>query len=139
MSEKKGDEIRVNISGNISGQVAVGKHISQIENTGLIQPDITEDELMVLKQLLENLKAKVASEASPDKKDSALERVQELQEAVTAKEPDLTTMEYVRKWFSKHLPKLSGAVTGVVIHPIVGKLVEAAGNTLADDFRRRFS
>jgi hypothetical protein len=36
------------------------------------------------------------------------------------------------------LPELAGAVTGVIIHPIVGKLVEAAGDGLAAEFRRRF-
>jgi hypothetical protein len=31
-----------------------------------------------------------------------------------------------------------GAVTSVVIHPIVGEPVEAAGDALAVEFRRRF-
>ena len=62
----------------------------------------------------------------------------ELEEAVTAKKPDLTTMEYVKRWFARNLPELAGAVTGVIIHPIVGKLVEAAGDGLAAEFRRRF-
>jgi hypothetical protein len=47
-------------------------------------------------------------------------------------------MEYVKGWFAKHLPGLAGAVTGVIVHPIVGKLVEAAGETLAAEFKRRF-
>jgi len=64
--------------------------------------------------------------------------VQELEEAVTAEKPDLTTMEYVKQWFVKNLPGLAGAVTGVVVNPIVGKLVEAAGDALAAEFRRRF-
>ena len=136
--EQKGDEIRATISGNISGQVAVGKHITQTQVSGAERPTVTEAELEQLRQLLADLKAKVAAEAPPEKKDAALERVQELEEAVTAEEPDLTTMEYVKKWFVKHLPGLAGAVTSVVIHPIVGKLVEAAGDALAAEFRRRF-
>ena len=64
--------------------------------------------------------------------------MEELASAITAEEPDLTTMEYVKRWFGSHLPGLAGAVTGVVVHPVVGKLVEVAGDALAAEFRRRF-
>lgn len=64
--------------------------------------------------------------------------MEELKEAVTAEKPDLTTIEYVKGWFVKNLPDLAGAVTSVVVHPIVGKLVEAASDALAAEFRRRF-
>jgi hypothetical protein len=137
--QKSGDTIQATISGSsISGQVAVGKNISQTQAIGATQPQATETELAQLHQLLADLKAQVEAQAAPAKKDAALERVGELEEAITAQEPDLTTMEYVNRWFAKHLPKLAGAVTSVVVHPIVGKLVEAAGDTLAAEFRRRF-
>lgn len=136
--EPSGDVIRATISGDISGQVAVGKGITQIQTVGAAQPQVTEAELAELRQVLADLKAKVAAEAPPDKKDAALERVEELEEAVAAEEPDLSTMEYVKRWFVKNLPGLAGAVTSVVVHPIVGKLVEAAGDALAAEFRRRF-
>jgi len=136
--EKSGDVIRATISGDVSGQVAVGKGITQTQTIGAAQPQVTEADWAELRQALADLKAKVAAEASPEKKDAALERVNELEEAITAEEPDLTTMEYVKRWFVKHLPGLAGAVTGVVVHPIVGKLVEAAGDALVAEFRRRF-
>jgi hypothetical protein len=47
-------------------------------------------------------------------------------------------MEYVRQWFGRNLPKLAGVVGSVVVHPIVGALVQAAGETLAAEFRMRF-
>jgi len=136
--EKPGDAIRATISGDISGQVAVGKGITQIQNIGAARPEVTEADLAELRQALADLKAKVAAEAPSEKKDAALERVEELGEAITAQEPDLSTMEYVKRWFVRNLPDLAGAVTGVVVHPIVGKLVEAAGDALAAEFRRRF-
>ena len=37
-----------------------------------------------------------------------------------------------------HLPKLAGAVTGLVVHPVVGKIVEAAGDVAASQFRKLF-
>jgi hypothetical protein len=136
--EKPGDVIRATISGDVSGQVAVGKGITQTQTVGAARPEVTETDLAKLRQALADLKAKVAAEAPPEKKDAALERVEELEEAITAKEPDLPTMEYIKRWFVKNLPGLAGAVTSVVVHPIVGKLAEAAGDALAAEFRRRF-
>ena len=69
---------------------------------------------------------------------AALERIDELEQAVVADEPDLTTLQYVRKWFGKNLPKLAGSVTGLIIHPVVGKIVEAAGDLAVRQFRELF-
>ncbi len=135
--DRSGDNIRATIQGNVSGQVAVGKNITQQQTVGA-RPEVTEADLAALKQMLAEVREKVAAQAPPEKRDAALERVAELEEAVTAEEPDLTTMEYVTKWFAKHLPQLAGAVTSVVVHPIVGKIVEAAGDAAAAEFRRRF-
>ena len=38
----------------------------------------------------------------------------------------------------KHLPAVAGSITALVFHPILGKLVEAGGDALAAEFRRRF-
>ena len=136
--EKSGDVIRATVSGDVSGQVAVGKGITQTQTIGETRPELTEADWAELRQALAALKALVEAEAPSEKKEAALERVGELEEAVTAKEPDLTTMEYVKSWFVKNLPGLAGAVTSVVVHPIVGKLVEVAGDSLVAEFRRRF-
>jgi hypothetical protein len=138
MSESKPPNISATISGNVSGQVAVGSGITQTQVIGADRPVVTEADLAELRRALADLQARVEAEAPPEQKQAAVERVKELGEAVTAQEPDLSTMEYVKTWFVKHLPGLAGAVTGVVIHPIVGRLVEAAGDALAADFRRRF-
>ena len=87
---------------------------------------------------MKELRTKVEAEAEPEKKDAALERVAELEQAIVEEKPDLSTMEYVKKWFGKNLPGLAGAVTSVVVHPIVGKLVEAGGEALVSEFHRRF-
>jgi len=134
---KSGDVIHANISGPVSGQVGVGKDITQTQTVGA-RPQATEADLAELRRMLVELKAKVEAEAPDETKGAALERVDELEEAITAKEPDLTTMEYVKRWFTKNLPTLAGAVTGVVVNPIVGKLVEVAGEGLAAQFRQRF-
>lgn len=134
---KPGDSIQATISGGVSGQVAVGKNIAQTQ-VSAARPEVTEADRAELRQLLADLRAQVAANAPPGEKDAALARVDELGEAITAKEPDLTTMEYVTRWFGKHLPQMAGAVTGLVIHPVVGKMVEAAGDLLAAQFTQRF-
>jgi len=139
MSKKKdtGDKITANITGDISGQVAVGKNISQVQRITK-STEVTKEELNELQELFSSLRKEVVEQAAPDKKDSALERVEELEQAVISEKPDISTMEYVQNWFTKNLPSIAGGVTSIVINPIVGKLVEAGGDALINEFKRRF-
>ena len=133
--------IKISIGGNNSGQLAIGDNNSQ-EYTSLVNSQNAAPapaDLATLRQMFVTLKNQVSAAAPADKKASALERIDELEEAITAEDPDLTTMDYIKRWFVKNLPTLSGAVTSVVVHPIVGKLVEAAGTMAADEFQERFS
>ena len=137
---RQGNTIRGDIKGNISGQVAIGHDIIQEQWIGQ-RPEIGKEELATLEQQLAALREAVREQAPPEKKEKALERVDELAQAATAEEQDtttITTMEYVRNWFAKNLPSLAEAVTGVIVHPIVGKLVGAAGDLAVAEFRRRF-
>lgn len=128
------DSIQATIGDHAHG-VVVGKDIHQVIGE---QAQVTEAGLAAVRELFAKLKRQVEAQAPPEKKDSAMERVEELEESITAKEPDLTTMEYVRKWFGKHLPQLAGAVVGVLVDPVVGKVVEAAGDLAAGELKRRF-
>jgi hypothetical protein len=136
--ERTGDSFHINIQGPVSGQMAVGRGISQTRVTNAGSGAVTEADLDTLRRVLLDLQAQVDAHSPPDQKTAATERVQELQTALISPQPDLTTMEYVRNWFAKHVPALAGTVGSVVVHPIVGRLVEAAGDTLAAEFRRRF-
>lgn len=132
----EGVNANISVGGDVSGQMAVGR---QIEQQQIVSSEpITAEELAALSERFRQLKQVVADGAPPEQRDAALERVDELEQAITADEPDLTTMEYVRNWFARHAPKLAGAVTGLVVNPIVGKVVAAAGEGLAAEFRRRF-
>ena len=99
---------------------------------------MTEADLAQLRSAVDEVRARVRAEAPPEQQAAALERVDEIEQAVVAEEPDLTTLQYVRNWFLKNLPKLAGAVTGLVVHPVVGKIVEAAGDVAASQFRKLF-
>ena len=133
--------IKITIGGDNSGQFAIGDNNSQqsLVNSQNTTAATSPADLATLRHMFATLKTQVAEAAPEDKKASALERIDELEDAIAADEPDLTTMDYVKRWFMKNLPTLSGAVTSVVIHPIVGKLVEAAGTMAADKFQERFS
>src|SRR5687767_4129092 len=96
--KKSGDRIRATI-GNVGerSQVAVGKDINQQQTH--VATALTPAEMAQLLSMFDELRMKVEHEAPPEEKEKALERVEELKEAVTAKKPDLTTIEYVRNWF----------------------------------------
>src|SRR3970040_1832140 len=112
---------QITIRGNVSGQVAVGENISQ---SGVdVRNSVSAAELAELGQLLKELRVKVESEVPASERSAALEQLNSLEQAVTEKKPDLSVMESVRDWFGKNLPALAGAVTSLVVHPIVGKLV----------------
>lgn len=128
-------DARFNINGDQSGQIAIGNDISQQMTRG--EPP-TDEEVAELREQFRHLQRRVADEAPPEAREEAQAKVAELESAVVADEPDLTTMEYVRNWFMKRLPSLAGAVTGVIVNPVVGKLVGAAGDALVAEFRRRF-
>jgi hypothetical protein len=127
----------INIERN-SGQIAIGQHITQTQTINGQPVTITKADLEALNKMFTDLKAQVAALAPANQKEKALERVDELEEAVKTDHPDLTTMEYVKNWFGKNLPQLAGAVTSVVVNPIVGKLVEVAGEAITKEFRHRF-
>jgi len=135
-SERK-DEKRIDIR-DVSGQVAIGNHNIQSQTIETKNVTVSEAELKALQKMFENVKDQITEKAPKEKQEKALEKVSELEEAIKTKKPDLTTMEYVKNWFEKNLPQLAGAVTGLVVNPIVGKLVEVAGETIANEFKRRF-
>lgn len=141
-STQGGDRITGTVTGDVSGQVAIGSGIRQSWTVGAPPERPTEDELAGFRQALAELRAQVAAAApTPEVQAAAEERVSELESAAIpaeGAEPDLTTMEYVKKWFARNLPALAGSVTSLVVHPVVGKLVTAAGDAAVAEFNRRF-
>jgi len=131
-----GRSTRIEVGGTLSGQVVVGDN-NQLIRTHVAGPLVTEAERGQLELAFANLRAAVEQVAPAERRQAGQERITELQEAVMADEPDLTTMEYVRKWFTRNLPGVAGAVAAIIVDPIVGKLVAAAGDALVVEFDRR--
>ena len=123
-------------SGDIQGsQVVIGDDNVVVHNQQLA---ISRAELDDLQNRFASLKKQIKASAPSAKKSAALKKADELQKAVVSKKPNPSAMAEIRDWFVKNLPGIAGSVTGVVVNPIVGKLVEAAGDAVAGEFRRRF-
>ena len=91
-----------------------------------------------LSSLFEALLTQVENQTPPDEREEALQQVETLQKAIAQDKPDLGKMESVLRWFKKNVPKLAGLVASVIVNPIVGKVVEAAGEMVAAEFKERF-
>lgn len=127
------------IEGSISGQVAVGNGNIQTQTIGSPSaPSASNADQSVLNAILAELKNTVADGAPADKRDAALERLDEFGEALTAQAPDLATMEYVQGWFARQAPPLGEAITAILAHPVIVQWIESSGEDIAAEFRRRF-
>ena len=136
-AEQSGDHISADLSGaTVSGTVGVGKGIDQRQTVGSMSTQVTEVELADLRSAFDDVRAQVRAQAPADKRDGALERIDELQQALVADKPDPSTAGYVKGWFARNVPGIAGAVVSLVVHPVVGKLVEAGGAALADQFAK---
>ncbi len=137
-----GTFLSVNVAPSLLSTPSVSRALAARPSLDRLVVEFTEHaplpDLAELRRAVEGVKAQIRAEVPPEKQAAALERVDEIERAVVAEEPDLTTLQYVRNWFANNLPKLAGAVTGLVVHPVVGKVVEAAGDLAASQFRRLF-
>ncbi|MGC9333044.1 MAG: CHAT domain-containing protein [Anaerolineae bacterium] len=91
-----------------------------------------------LDELFDVLHQQVEEQAPPDKKEAAQKKVDLLKDALTEAEPDLGMVESVVRWFGEHIPELIGTITSVLFHPLVGKIITAAGEIAVAEFKRRF-
>lgn len=130
---------RVQIGGTVDrSQIAVGSYITQTSVVGHLRETVTDGEIRQLTAALATLREQVTAQVPPERQEAALDRLEELEEALVAERPELTTVQRVRDWFLRRAPQLAGAVTSLVFNPIVGKLVAAGGDALVSEFRERF-
>jgi hypothetical protein len=135
MTDASGDHISATVTGGVSGQFATGKNITQTHTvTGADHLDA--DERAQLVQLFAALKERIAAEAPDEERSPAIDRLDELEEALTAEEPDLDRVQYVKRWFVRRLPNLAGLITSVLVHPLIGKVVESAGDAALSELTR---
>ena len=138
--ERKPDpgSISINVSGTNEGAIAGGSDIQQTVSHVTIAGPPSAEELRALADEFTKLRATIEREAPPELKDRALERIDDLEGAASAEEPNVSILAATRDWFLKYVPGLAGAVTGVIINPVVGKIVQAAGDALAREYKEKF-
>ena len=130
--QSSGDHISAVVTGQVQGELAVGKDISQHQEVGSMGLVLNDAERAELNTVFAKLREDVCAAVPEPQRRPALERVDELEHAVVTDKPDLTTIEYVKRWFARTLPAAAGLVASVLIHPLVGRLIERAGDKLAD-------
>lgn len=131
---KGGDEINIQIGDNAS-QVAAGKDVHQTIRTQS-HIEVTEADFEAARELFKSLREEIETQVPPEKKEAALQRATELEEAITGEKPDLTTIDYVKSWFGKNIPQLAGTIANILINPIITKLVGAAGDVTVEQLKR---
>jgi len=119
--------IPIQIVGSNVGNIRVGR-----------RPTPTETDHPILLSRLAKVKTQIEAEASPEKKDAAIEQVEELAEAITAPKPDLDTIGYAKGWFAKNIPALAEAINSIITDPTTSELITAADEGLGAEFKRRF-
>jgi len=131
---------RVSIGGNNHGMVAAGTNVTQSGTIGQANQDMVVDPeslLNALKPLISKLDQEVAATTPPEQQSAIKEKAEELKETILSGKPDVSTLGYLKAWFARNAPKLVGTVTSIIIHPIVGRLVEATGDILVTELYRR--
>ncbi|MCT9935048.1 hypothetical protein N5079_33075 [Planotetraspora sp. A-T 1434] len=139
MTDRTGHKISV--GRNMTGHIVTGDgNITVSAQPPPPEPAPLEDTLEDtgdLKDALDRLRRLIEADGD-DRAGTALAKLGELEEAVFAEPPDLATMEHVRGWFARRFPRMAAAVGRVVVSPIVDRLAAAAGEEVAEEFRRRF-
>ena len=123
-------KFNINIGEVRDSTVTIGDYNTVVQNNR-----ISPEEAAELKSVFEGLRSEVAEKAPPEERDEALGKTAELEEAVVAPEPDPGRVKRVLGWFKEHAPELAGSVVSVVVHPLIGKIVEGAGEAIAARLR----
>ena len=124
----------VKVGGNLTGQLAIGKRIRQSMEQFDRSDPVTAAERAQLTALVAALRERIETEAPADQQARALDRVDELADAVTDKKPELSTIKAALNWFRNKVPQMAGAVKELVLNPLVARIVGATGEVAAEEF-----
>jgi hypothetical protein len=125
-------EGKYNISfGNVANsQIVTGDYNHVSQTVGM-----SADDVAALRRVFDDLRTAVAAEVPQEQRAEAVAQVAELEQALVAKEPDPGRVRKALAWFRRHAPKVAGAVAAIVVNPLVGKVVESAGEAVGKRVR----
>ena len=119
----------------VFGNVTHSQFVTGDYNTVAQRIGLTPEETAELESLFARVRTTVEEQAEPEQREEALAKAAELESAVLAEQPDPGRIRSVLRWFRDYAPQLLGTVVSTVASPVVGKVVEAAGEAIADQFR----
>ena len=117
------------------GDVTQSQFVTGDYNTVAQQVGLSPQDVEALRAAFADMRAQVAAGAPPELREQAAEQALEVERAVVSDEPDPGRARRALRWFREHLPQLAGTVASVLVNPIVGKVVETAGDAVAKEFR----
>jgi hypothetical protein len=128
--ENAGGKFNITIGNLDHSQAVVGDNNTVTQNLGLTPKETAE-----LRDAFGDLRAQVAAKVPAEKRDAALAEAKELEAAIVTDQPKPDRVRQALAWFRDNAPEVAGAVAGIVVNPVVGKVVEKAGKAIADQFR----
>lgn len=129
--EKPTGKYNIQLQGDLSqSQVVVGDYNTVSQKVGL-----SPQEIAGLRAVFDDLRSAVAEQIPPEQRDAALSEAAEMEAAIVSDRPRPDRVRQALSWFRDNAPELVGAVLGVVVNPLVGKVAEGAGHLIADQFR----
>src|SRR3954451_752978 len=129
MTDQPG-KFNIQIGSVSQSQIVTGDYATVSQQVGL-----SADEVDQLKATFDGLRDQVEAQAPPEQRDEALAQAAEVEAAVVAPQPDPGRFKRALAWFRANAPQLAGTVASVVVSPIVGKVVQTAGDAIAGQFR----
>lgn len=136
MTTPESGSIGISAGGDLSGQVAVGSHNTQVQQTGATA--LGAEDLAELRRQLGLLERQVRAQAGPGAEEDAAQQVRDLEGALTSGPADVSRLRSIGSWIVDHVPEAFGAVVAFVVHPLVGKLVDGAAEAIIGELRDRY-
>jgi hypothetical protein len=102
---------------------------------------LTAEEHVEVERLLHKIREQLDSlDISEGKKLMGQEFVGQLEQELTKTDepPDANVIKFAGDWLLKNVPALAGTLSGLFTNPIVGKVMEAAGDLAANWVKQRF-
>jgi hypothetical protein len=128
--DESAGKFNIHIGDVSESQVVIGDYNTVTQKSGLSPEEAAE-----LRGVFEGFRSSVAEEAAPERRGEAVAQAEELERAIVSVQPDVGRVRKVLRWFRDNAPQLAGTVVSVVVNPLVGKVVEGAGEAIADQFK----
>ena len=110
-----------------------------IEGTGAVGRESTvvvlkQDEIETVNRLFADLNSQLRSvpDISEDRGNEAISKADELNNEIIKEKPEPGKIEQLKSWLIDNVPEVAGAVTSLFMNPLIGKVVEKAGQMISE-------